>query len=319
MKKKTLIDIYKEKIFLGDGEDALHVAEVIRRYGKNGWTKNKLFIALGMIDTKLKKLSEIKFDSSSAKRNVNGILAMLVDPKNYLPMDDITLKLSEIAGISTKDYATFLSGWRKFLKENENYFDDFLDLYLVFAFEKTHSDDDILDELVKMTQNLDFLSLDLATFKTFKEIYDSLLPSDKKKVAESIKDPYVRGALTRNAKALLVVDGSNIAMVESPYPDINNISLAFYLMGKMRETPWPFKIIFDENFEYNLKGTQRQLFAERFQRHPDVKFHSPADEMIIEIANTTNAWILSNDRYHDYPHVNAVFLRFDGKKVWKDR
>ncbi|BBJ28498.1 hypothetical protein [Athalassotoga saccharophila] len=311
--KKTLIDIYKEKIFLENGEDALHLAGVIRRYGKDGWTKNKISEALGMIDPKFRS------GANDISERRNEIMAMLMDPKNHLPMDEITIKLAEIEGISTKDYATFMAGWKKFLKENSAYFDDFLDLYLVFAMKKNQSSDNgIIDDLIKMTQNVDFLSLDLATFNTFEEIYNSLLPSDKKFVADSIKDPYVRGALTRNAKALLIVDGSNIAMVGSLYPDLNNIFLSFRLIGKMHEIPWPFKIIFDENFEYNLKGTQRRIFEERFQKHPDVKFHSPADELIIEIAKSTNSWILSNDRYHDYPRFNATFLRFDGKRVWKD-
>jgi len=312
--KKTIIDIYKEKIFLEDGEDALHLAGVIRRYGKEGWTKNKISEALGMIDPKLRSLSEVNDISG----RTNGIIAMIKDPKNYLPMDEITIKLAEIEGISTKDYATFMAGWKKFLKDNSAYFDDFLDLYLVFAFKGNYNNNGIIEDLVKMTQNVDFLSLDMATFNTFREIYNSLLPSDKKFVADSIRDPYVRGALTKNAKALLIVDGSNIAMVGSPYPDLNNIFLSFRLIGKMHETPWPFKIIFDENFEYNLRGTQRRIFEEKFQKHPDVKFHSPADELIIEIAKSTNSWILSNDRYHDYPKINAIFLRFDGKKVWKD-
>ncbi len=309
--KKRLIDLYKEKIFLEDGEDALHLANVIRRYGKDGWTKKKISEALKMIDPKL-VLSEAN-DSS------NGIVTMIMDPKNYLPMDEITIKLAEIEGISTKDYSTFMRGWKKFLKDNSAYFDDFLDLYFVFALKQNYnSDNGVIEELIKMIQNLDFLSLDTATFNTFQEIYNPLLPSDKKLVADSIRDPYVRGALTRNARALLIVDGSNVSMVESPYPDLNNIFLSFRLIGRMRETPWPFKIIFDENFEYNLRGSQKRIFEEKFQKHPDVKFHSPADELIIEIAKSTNSWILSNDRYHDYPKFSATFLRFDGKRVWKD-
>ncbi|GEM_PF-1575743 len=330
MKDKTIADLYKEKIFLEDGENALHLAEVIRRYGKDGWTKRKIAIALRMIDPNLEELSEITdFDPSkteevSKKTGIPisrlSVMSMIIEPKKYLPMDDVMIKLSVNQSIDVSNYSTFLSEWRKILSQNQGYFDDFMDLYLVLSEKREYEkDSSLVDETIKMVEKKDFLSLDMKTFKTFREIYDSLLPSDKKQIAESITDPYVRGALTRHTDALLIVDGSNIAMVESHYPDLENISLAFKLIGNLKEVPWPFKIVFDQNLEYNLRGTQKNLFVEKFQKHPDVKFHSPADEMILETARSTNAWILSNDRYHDYPRIDCVMLRFDGKSISKEK
>lgn len=326
---KKVIDLYKEKIFLGDGENALHLAAVIRRYGKDGWTKNKISIALGMISPELKELSKIndfepaKIQEISKKTGIQisklSLLAMIIDPHRYLPMDDMMVKLSKIENIKISNYSEFLSGWRKFLDLNSEYFDDFLDLYLVISEKREYENDSsLVNETIKMVDKMNFLSLDMKTFSTFKEIYNSLLPSDKQKIAQSIKDPYVRGVLIKHAEALLIVDGSNISMVGSPYPDLKKIFQAFRLLETLEEVPWPFKIVFDQNFEYNLRGTQKQYFSEEFQNHPNIKFHSPADEMILEIARTTHSWILSNDRYLDYPKVNAVMVRFDGKKVWKD-
>ncbi len=330
MNPKSVVELYKEKIFLEDGENALHLAEVIRRYGRDGWTKNKMAIALGMINPALKTLSEIKdFDPSKIEDVVKktglpisklSVMAMIMNPRLYLPMDETTIALSKIQSIKVSSYSEFLEGWRKFLAQNSSYFDDFLDLYLVFAEKLEYEkDSSIVDEMIKMVEKIDFLSLNMKTFKAFREVYGDLLPSDKNKIAESIKDPYVRGALTRHINALLIVDGSNIAMVGSPYPDLKNIFLAFRSIGNLKEVPWPFKIIFDQNFEYNLRGTQKNLFAEKFQKHPDVKFYSPADELILEIAKSTNAWILSNDRYHDYPRVKSVMLRFNGTQVIKEK
>lgn len=330
MKYNNVVELYKEKVFLEDGENALHLAEIIRRYGKDGWTKRKIAIALEMIDPNLKELSEItNFDPSkteeiSKKTGIPisklSVMSMIIEPQKYLPMDETMVKLSVNQSIDVSNYSAFLSGWRKVLLQNTGYFDDFIDLYLVLSEKRAYEkDSSIVDETIKMVEKIDFLSLDMKTFGTFKEIYNSLLPSDKKKIADSIKDPYVKGALTRHAGSLLIVDGSNVAMVGLTYADLKNIFLAFRLIGNLKEVPWPFKIIFDQNFEYNLRGTQKKLFEEKFQKHPDVKFHSPADEMILEIARSTNAWILSNDRYHDYPRVDCVMLRFDGKSIFKDK
>jgi len=325
---KRVLELYKEKILAKDGESALHLAEVIRRYGKDGWTKGRMEIALGMIRQDLKELAGIKeFDPSKieeiSKRtgvplSKLGIMAMIMYPEKYLPMDEMMISLSEVEGIKTSTYSEFVTGWKKFLANHREYFDDFLDLYIVLENGKAYeSDSSIVEEVIKMVFKVDSLSLDERTFSAFQEVYSSLLPSDRRKVSDSITDTYVRGALTRNAHAILLIDGSNISMVNAPYPDLTNIFKAFELLGKMKEVPWPFKIIFDENLEYKLKGSQKILFAEKFQKHPNVKFHSPADEMILEIARSTHSWILSNDRYLDYPKFNAVMVRFDGKKVWK--
>ncbi len=320
-----------DKMLSEKGEDALHVANVIRRYSEGGWSKKKIKRALSMISPGLEEMaiffnmdpSETEKTSQSTGVPISKIsfVSMLLDPKSYFPMDKNTIDISKKEGISTNSYMAFLQGWRKFIKRNSQYADDFLDLYMVlFGGKKwTASDNLVSRELIAQFENISLFSLTNKEARDFREIHSKLLPSDRQKVANSIRDPYVKGVLLRPRNEQLVVDGSNVAMVNSPYPDLNNILIAFELIGKMKKVPWPFRMIFDANFTYKLRGSQKKLFETTFQKDSRVSLHSPADEKILEIAKMTPSCILTNDRYLDYPKVNALMLRFDGKHVWEDR
>ncbi len=320
-----------DKMLSEKGEDALHIANVIRRYSEGGWSKKKIKRALSMISPGLEEMaiffnmdpSKTEKTSQSTGVPISKIsfVSMLLDPKSYFPMDKNTIDISKKEGISTKSYTAFLQGWRKFIKRNSQYADDFLDLYVVlFGGKKwTASDNLVSRELITQFENTSLFSLTDKEVRDFREIHSQLLPSDRQKVANSIRDPYVKGVLLRPRNEQLVVDGSNVAMVNSPYPDLNNIFVAFELIGKMKKVPWPFRMIFDANFTYKLRGSQKILFKTTFQSDPRVSLHSPADEKILEIAKMIPSCILTNDRYLDYPKVNALMLRFDGKRVWEDR
>jgi hypothetical protein len=323
--------ILMEKMLSEEGENALHSANVIRRYGRNGWTKKKMEMALKMINPNLKELS-IFFNISPAaveeiaKRNGVPIsklsfVCMLLEPASYFPMSNEIASFSKKIGIPLKDYASFLKEWRKVLHHHKEYVDDFLDLYMLLfgRSDEKMSDNSIVEELIRIFRKKDFLSLNEKDVKDFQEIYSSLLPSDKNKVTNEISDSYVKGVLMRRGKKSLIVDGSNIAMVNKVKADLNNVFYAFDLIGRLKRVPWPFVIVFDANFPYKLKPSQKTLFEKSFQRHPRVYLHSPADEKILEIASYTPSYILTNDRYMDYPKVESVNLRFDGKKIWEDR
>ncbi len=320
-----------DRMLSEEGENALHVANVIRRYSENGWSKKKIQRALSMISPDLEETANF-FDinpSETEKISQNSgvpiskisFVSMLLDPNLYFPMNKNTVALSKKEGIATSSYTSFLRGWRKFIKKNSQYADDFLDLYLVLfdRSEESVSDNSIVSDLITQFKNADIFSLVDKTVKDFREIYFKLLPSDKRKVANSITDPYVKGALLRPRNERLVVDGSNVAMVNLPYPDLDNIFIAFELIGKMKKVPWPFRMIFDANFVYKLRGSQKKLFESVFQKDSRVSLHSPADEKILEVAKMTSSCILTNDRYLDYPKINAVMIRFNGKRVWEDR
>ncbi len=325
------IDLYMDGMMSETGEDALHLSGAIKRYSSEGWTKKKLERALEMISPGLGELAAIgsfepdEIEKISKRTGVSierlSVMAMVLHPRECLPMDDLTLSLSKSERIPIENYRIFMNGWKTLLRKNESYFDDFLDLYLVLSRKKMvrTSDNEIVSELIRMVEKKDFISLDDRTVKDFREIYSNLLPSDRKKIADSISDGYVKGVLLRGLETEIVVDGSNISMVDSPHPDLENIFKAFRLLGKLKRVPWPFRIIFDANFAYNLRGSQRVVFSRRFQSDPRVRLHSPADELIIERASTGHVWILSNDRYLDYPKVSARMVRFDGKKIWEDR
>ncbi len=323
--------ILMEKMLSEEGENALHQANVIRRYAESGWTKKKMEMALEMINPSMKELSTFFNISPSdaediAKRSGVALsklsfVCMLLEPASYFPMNDETLSLSKEIGIFSKNYSTFLKGWKKVLHSYSEYVDDFLDLYMLLfgKTDKSMSDNSVVKDLIKLFKSKDFLSLREKDVKDFQEIYSALLPSDKSKVAESLADSYVKGVFLRIDRRMLIVDGSNVAMVGKANPDLNNIFQAFELVGKLKKVPWPFAIVFDANFPYKLKGSQRILFEREFQKHPAVYLHSPADEKILEMASCHPSYVLTNDRYMDYPKVDFVNLRFDGKKVWEDR
>jgi len=320
-----------KRIMSEEGENLLHVAGAIRRYSEGKWTKKKLQRALDMIQPGLGEMSKFigmdpqEIEKISKKTGISisklSIVAMLLNPKAYFPMNERTVEISKDENIQTDNYLTFIRGWRKFLKDNSQYADDFLDLYLVLFGRKDEfmSDNSMVQELISMVKEVHFLSLREEMVMDFRDIYINFLPSDKKKISDSIRNSYVKGVLLRPMNAKLVVDGSNVAMVNSLYPDLDNIFLAFELIGKMKRVPWPFRIVFDANFVYKLRGSQITAFKKFFQKDPRISFHSPADEKILEIASAEHTCILTNDRYLDYPKVKAIMLRFDGKRVWEDR
>ncbi len=329
---KTL-SLYLKRLMTEEGENLLHLAGIIRRYSEGGWTKKKLQVALDMIQPGLGEISKtidmdfnvVNVEELSKKSGIPlselSVIAMVLNPQMYFPMDKGTVEISKGEGIQTDNYLKFIKGWRKFLKDHSEYADDFLDLYLVLFGKRDElmSDSSVVFELISMVKDVDFLSLNEKTVKDFRDIYDRLLPLDKEKVSNSINDPYVKGVLLKPMNTKLVVDGSNVAMVKSLYPDLENIFLAFKLIGKMKKVPWPFRIVFDANFIYKLRGSQVATFKNRFLKDPRISFHSPADERILEIATLGPSCILTNDRYLEYPKVRAIMLRFDGKRVWEDR
>lgn len=326
-----IIKIFMDRMLSEEGEDALHIANVIRRYSEGGWSKKKIKRALSMISPDLEEMASFfNMDPSQTEKiskntgvpiSKISFVSMLLDPKSYFPMDENTADISEEEGISTNSYTLFLQGWRKFIKKNSQYADDFLDLYMVLFGKAKESitNNSVVSDLTAQFKNVGIFSLTDGNIKDFREIYSQLLPSDKEKVANSIKDLYVKGVLLRPRNEQLVVDGSNVAMVNLPYPDLDNIFIAFEIIGKMKKVPWPFRMIFDANFTYKLRGSQKKLFETTFQKDHRVSLHSPADEKILEIARMRPSCILTNDRYLDYPKVNAIMLRFDGKHVWEDR
>ncbi len=326
-----LSSILMQKMLSEEGENALHVANVIRRYGVDGWNQKKMERALKMINPNLKELSlffdvipsdveKISKEKGISLSNLTFV-CMVLKPTSFFVMNEETLSLSRKLGIQSNGYDEFLKEWRKLLHSHREYVDDFLDLYLLLfgKNDKKMSDNSIVLELSNIFKNKDFLSLTQRDVEDFQEIYSSLLPSDREKVVREISDPYVKGVLLRRVNRALIVDGSNIAMVNRTKADLDNIFYVFKAIGNVKKVPWPFFIVFDANFPYQLKASQRVLFEKELQRHPHIYLHSPADEKILEMASYMPSYVLTNDRYLDYPKVDFLRLRFDGKKVWEDR
>ncbi len=330
MNLEKLCTLLLDKMMSEEGENNLYTANVIKKYAEGGWTKKKMEIALKMIAPNLKELSvfhginpnhiEIIAARSGVDVSKLSFVAMVLEPSEYLAMCDETLKLSEKLGFSVSTYSDFMNKWRRILRTCSSYVDDFLEFYILLfgKSDEKMSNNSIAKEMIELFGKKDYLTLEDNDVKDFREIYDELLPSDKKRVIDSIEDEYVKGVLLRKNERVLIVDGSNIAFTHNAKPSLEMIDKAFTAVGRMRKVPWPFYVVFDANFEYKLNGSQLDEFKRRFLKHPRISFHSPADERILEMASSFSASILTNDRYLDYPKVRAVKLRFDGKKVWED-
>ncbi len=329
--KTNLGKLLLNRMMTEEGENALYTAKVLKDYSHGTWTRKKMELALKMIAPKLGELAQfynmnpLEIERISMKSGIPiaklSFVCMLLKPSMYFPMNSETIQLSKKLGVSCTDYERFLKEWRKLLQAYSSYVDDFLEMYLLLfgRSDERISDNSVVEEMVKLFQGKDFLSLREKDVKDFRDIYSELLPSDKAKVTEVLTDPYVKGAILRTDRRILIVDGSNIALVRSVKPTLENIYRAFRAVGNMKKVPWPFYIIFDANFEYTLRGSQLDEFKKKFLNHPRVSFHSPADEKILEMASSFPSAILTNDRYLDYPKINAMMLRFDGRKVWEDR
>lgn len=175
---------------------------------------------------------------------------------------------------------------------------DFMDLYLLFenVKEEKTEEENLLPLFEEKLKNLSLESLGKDDVEELKVYYELMKPSEKRKVLSLNVHPYVIASIVRKAASPVVIDGSNVLWkggLSISYLDQVFTSLAHY-----KHFFFPYKIVFDRNIPHILPRSEREEFK-RWESSPNVSFESPADDLIISLAVSTNAVVLSCDRFRD--------------------
>ncbi|WP_156173156.1 hypothetical protein [Kosmotoga pacifica] len=156
------------------------------------------------------------------------------------------------------------------------------------------------------------LSIKLTDIKKLKEGRERIafLNSTARKKLKNLRysHPYVRSVLFAKNTIPIIIDGSNIAYSKAEFPDLKNLSRVFELLAYCSPVYFPYRIVFDGNVRYKIRGSQ-QLELERWLMLPHVELYSPADERIIQLAKSVGGSVLSYDRFMEYDTEGIEIIR----------
>jgi len=251
------------------------------------------FIVKEIILDKKKNLQK-KLEIASKQLGVSEIAVLEIlfwyDPSTYPLPSDKMLKLFK--GNSAMDFLNFSKDLLKREKVR-----NFLDLFLKLEGEltETRKQETIVEDLARKINEIDlpFASKVLE----YKEIYEILNGRDKDRLLSQLKvHDYVVAGLVRKPKAPLIVDGSNILW----FGDLSFriFDVLFQELSSLGTFFFPFKVVFDRNVEYIVPESEKESLR-KWLSSPDVLLESPADDLIIDLAISSNGVILSNDRFKD--------------------
>ena len=251
------------------------------------------FIVKEIILDKKKNLQK-RLEIASKQLGVSEIAVLEIlfwyDPSTYPLPSDKMLKLFK--GNSAMDFLNFSKDLLKREKVR-----NFLDLFLKLEGELTdvQTQETIVEDLARRINEIDlpFASKVLE----YKEIYEILNGRDKDRLLSQLKvHDYVVAGLVRKPKAPLIVDGSNILW----FGDLSFriFDVLFQELSSLGTFFFPFKVVFDRNVEYIVPESEKESLR-KWLSSPDVLLESPADDLIIDLAISSNGVILSNDRFKD--------------------
>jgi len=251
------------------------------------------FIVKEIILDKKKNLQK-RLEIASKQLGVSEIAVLEIlfwyDPSTYPLPSDKMLKLFK--GNSAMDFLNFSKDLLKREKVR-----NFLDLFLKLEGEltETRKQETIVEDLARKINEIDlpFASKVLE----YKEIYEILNGRDKDRLLSQLKvHDYVVAGLVRKPKAPLIVDGSNILW----FGDLSFriFDVLFQELSSLGTFFFPFKVVFDRNVEYIVPESEKESLR-KWLSSPDVLLESPADDLIIDLAISSNGVILSNDRFKD--------------------
>lgn len=183
-----------------------------------------------------------------------------------------------------------IENYRDFLKSRKEELkrlglDNFLELY---AYETAERDSFIVEIkskiLVTKPENLeDYLWLT--------DFLKYLGPIERSEIKNKVH-PYVWKVLSNSEPSVpVVIDGSNI-MMQRELRGPEKIDDLLSKIATLKETYFPFFIVFDANAKYKFKT--------RYLGYKRTYFHSPADELIISLCKQYNAVVCSEDRFREY-------------------
>ena len=181
---------------------------------------------------------------------------------------------------------------------------------------ETESDDEYSMNLIRDLKRFDPVSLDekfvmdlIEEFRTLR--YDELRIF-KERFEEERIHPYISRLLTdfKSKRFGAVIDGSNIYHAGLK-PSLSNFERLFLSMSRFRFILFPLRFVFDENIIYILRAEEKIKFERTFMKSRKVVLHSPADEMILNMAKNTGYFVISKDRFRDYNLKNIRLLSLD--------
>lgn len=223
-------------------------------------------------------------------------LLYLIYPKRYPPVP----RAFGNEMVSIEEYCNWKKSAEKLLGSLVN---NYIMLESAFLFEPSPEIGKGIEELFK---ELSFTNV--KAIKKARDEFMKLKGKQKEKVVRLLKDLYVRKVITSKRISPVVIDGSNIAYSQQSFPDITRLDKLFSSMGKAKEALFPYRIVFDANIRYIIRGyQQRQL--EKWLVLPNVELYSPADDRIITLARSLKAKVISYDRFLEQDTTGIKILR----------
>ncbi|MEA2067094.1 MAG: hypothetical protein U9O65_08405 [Thermotogota bacterium] len=140
----------------------------------------------------------------------------------------------------------------------------------------------------------------ITDIERLKNLLKKLNKEERKKIVNSISNSYVKNVIKSKRTYEVIIDGSNIIYSGEDFPDITKIDMLFTnTLSKIKTTFFPYRIIFDANIRYLVKGFQQEEL-EKWLALPQTELYSPADERILQLADEKNASVISYDRFLEY-------------------
>ncbi len=181
-----------------------------------------------------------------------------------------------------------------------NPFDDSLDIKMI---------NDIIEEVKK----LDIYRLKEFEIRWIKDFYSTLEQNQKESLIETLRansiHPYLRRLLTQKTLTGVVIDASNIMHSGLIEPDPLRLKELMNVLGINQIVYFPLLFVFDANADFIVQK-KRDYWEKNFLNNPNVFFHSPADEYVLNIAFEKKYHVISNDKYRDYNADDVTLFQF---------
>ncbi len=295
IKRSAIIDILKKKDFLS--QSTLKVlannlehpkSKIISKTDPIDFT----FFLENLIYSKSSLEERIEFAES-----IDYPITLAFEILFWVSPEKFPFPKKEVKNLS--EFKTILKEQKELLKKTG--LTNFLELYALQSVEKESFFEDIKSNLINVNK------MNLEENLWIVDFWRKLSPVQKKEV-EKLLDKYVLYVLENLSKGRkgipVVIDGNNVFLsTELKYTKEDKIDVVLNYLTRLKELYFPYYIVFDNNAPY--------IFDTGYFDHKNTYFHSPADELLIEIAKERNGVIFSKDKFRNYAE-NIKTLWFGG-------
>ncbi|AJG40123.1 hypothetical protein TRQ7_01370 [Thermotoga sp. RQ7] len=182
---------------------------------------------------------------------------------------------------------------------------DFLDLYLHLEDVDEEEEESKETDILKHIEELSLEELNEEKVKELKSFYRVLPASERNRLRSLRVHPYVVASVVRKPVCPIVLDGSNLLWRGNL--SVSYIYRIFEKLSIFEDFFFPYRIVFDRNAEFVLPVSERERFR-RWKESPNVFFESPADRLIVSLAISMGAVVLSGDRFREYELSGKIRL-----------